>query len=57
MGDAVETGTRLDRAWRPRPDWVMLGIVLAVAAVGKVVQYLLGMNPANEVQVGIRWRA
>ncbi len=34
MGDAVETGTLLDRAWRPRPDWVMLGIVLAVAAVG-----------------------
>ena len=51
MGDAVETGTRLDRAWRPRPDWVMLGIVLAVAAVGKVVQYLLGMNPANEVPI------
>ena len=51
MGDAVETGTRLDRAWRPRPDWVMLGIVLLVAAVGKVVQYLLGMNPANEVPI------
>ena len=51
MGDAVETGTRLDRAWRPQPDWVMLGIVLAVAAVGKVVQYLLGMNPANEVPI------
>lgn len=51
MGDAVETGTLLDRAWRPRPDWVMLGIVLAVAAVGKVVQYLLGMNPANEVPI------
>ena len=51
MGDAVETGTLLDRAWRPRPDWVMLGIVLLVAAVGKVVQYLLGMNPANEVPI------
>lgn len=51
MGDAVETGTWLDRAWRPRPDWVMLGIVLAVAAVGKVVQYLLGMNPVNEVPI------
>ena len=38
MGDAVETGTLLDRAWRPRPDWVMLGIVLLVAAVGLVVQ-------------------
>ena len=41
MGDAVETGTLLDRAWRPRPDWVMLGIVLAVAAVGLMVQYVL----------------
>ena len=40
MGDAVETGTRLDRAWRPRPDWVMLGIVLAVAAVGLGLQYI-----------------
>ena len=51
MGDAVETGTRLDRAWRPRPDWVMLGIVLLVAAVGKVVQYLLGLDPANQAPI------
>lgn len=51
MGDAVETGTRLDRAWRPRPDWVMLGIVLLVAAVGKVAQYLLGLDPANQAPI------
>ena len=48
MGGAVETGTRLDRAWRPRPDWVMLGIVLAVAAVGLVVQYVL--RPHNDLE-------
>lgn len=48
MGDAVETGTRLDRAWRPRPDWVMLGIVLVVAAVGLVLQYLL--RPHNDLE-------
>ncbi len=48
MGDAVETGTRLDRAWRPRPDWVMLGIVLLVAAVGLVVQYVL--RPHNDLE-------
>ena len=48
MGDAVETGTRLDRAWRPQPDWVMLGIVLAVAAVGLVVQY--GLRPHNDLE-------
>ena len=51
MGDAVETGTRLDRAWRPRPDWVMLGIVLLVAAVGKVAQYLLGLDPASQAPI------
>lgn len=48
MGDAVETGTRLDRAWRPRPDWVMLGIVLVVAAAGLVLQYLL--RPHNDLE-------
>lgn len=48
MGDAVETGTRLDRAWRPRPDWVMLGIVLVVAAMGLVLQYLL--RPHNDLE-------
>ena len=48
MGDAVEAGTRLDRAWRPQPDWVMLGIVLAVAAVGLVVQY--GLRPHNDLE-------
>ena len=58
MGDAVQTGTALDRAWRPAPDWVMLGLVLAVALVGKVMQYLIagvGGYPvaANESQVQI----
>lgn len=48
MGDAVETGTRLDRAWRPHPDWVMLGIVLVVAAVGLVLQY--SMRPNNDLE-------
>ena len=48
MGDAVETGTQLDRAWRPRPDWVMLGIVLVVAAIGLVLQY--SMRPNNDLE-------
>lgn len=48
MGDAVETGTQLDRAWRPRPDWVMLGIVLVVAAVGLVLQY--NMRSHNDLE-------
>lgn len=58
MGDAVETGTALDRAWRPAPDWVMLGLVLGVAIIGKIVQYLIagvGIYPvaANESRVQI----
>ncbi|HIX90826.1 MAG TPA: FtsW/RodA/SpoVE family cell cycle protein [Candidatus Agathobaculum pullicola] len=48
MGDAVETGTQLDRAWRPQPDWVMLGIVLVVAAAGLVLQY--NMRPNNDLE-------
>lgn len=48
MGDAVETGTQLDRAWRPRPDWVMLGVVLVVAAMGLVLQFLL--RPHNDLE-------
>ena len=48
MGDEVETGTQLDRAWRPRPDWVMLGIVLVVAAMGLTLQYLL--RPHNDLE-------
>lgn len=57
MGDAVEAGTRLDRAWRPRPDWVMLVLVLATAAAGLALQYILrqpfcawmGISPGNSL--------
>lgn len=48
MGDAVETGTQLDRAWRPQPDWVMLGIVLVVAAAGLMLQY--SMRAHNDLE-------
>ncbi len=40
MGDPIETGTRLDRAWRPKPDWVTLGMTLIIAAAGIIMQYL-----------------
>ncbi len=40
MGDPIETGTRLDRAWRPEPDFLTLGLVLLFAAAGVVIQYL-----------------
>lgn len=54
MGDAVETGTRLDRAWRPRPDWVMLGIVLVVAAIGLVLQYLLRLPLCESMGISVQ---
>lgn len=54
MGDAVETGTQLDRAWRPRPDWVMLGIVLVVAAIGLVLQYLLRLPFCEEMGISVQ---
>lgn len=52
MGDAVETGTQLDRAWRPQPDWVMLGIVLVVAAAGLMLHVWLGL-PSLHGPVGV----
>lgn len=54
MGDAVETGTRLDRAWRPRPDWVMLGIVLVVAAAGLTLQYLLRLPLCEYMGISVQ---
>ena len=44
-------GAGLPLAFAVLAFFILLGIVLAVAAVGKVVQYLLGMNPANEVPI------
>lgn len=41
MGDAVEVGTHLDRAWRPQPDWLTIGLILVIAAVGMVLQAVL----------------
>jgi len=41
MGDAVEVGTHLDRAWRPQPDWLTIGLILVIAAVGMVLQSVL----------------
>ncbi len=51
MGDAVETGTQLDRAWRPKPDWVMLSIVLVMALLGKAMQCIIGMEMDGEQMI------
>jgi len=34
MGDPVTVGTELDRIHRPRPQWGLLGLTIALAAIG-----------------------
>lgn len=38
MGDPVAVGTELDRVHRPRPQWGLLGLTFALAAVGVVLR-------------------
>ncbi len=57
MGDAIETGTQLDRAWRPKPDWVTLGMVLVIAALGCVMQYLFDYRSPTVPQLAGRYLA
>lgn len=47
MGDPVETGTALDRIHRPKMDWKATGAILFLAAVGLLVQFMVGKDAAN----------
>lgn len=38
MGDPVTVGTELDRIHRPRPQWGLLGLTLALAVIGGVLR-------------------
>jgi rod shape determining protein RodA len=38
MGDPVMVGTELDRVHRPRPQWGLLGLTLALAVIGAVLR-------------------
>lgn len=38
MGDPVAVGTELDRVHRPRPQWGLLGLTLALAVIGAVLR-------------------
>ena len=40
MGDPVSAGTELDRVHRPRPQWGLLGLTIALAAVGVFLRVL-----------------
>lgn len=51
MGDPVTVGTELDAVHRPRPQWGLLGLTFALAAVGAVlrVKFLQASPyPSNE---------
>ena len=41
MGDPVAVGADLDRLHRPRPQWGMLGLTLALLLVGGWLRYAL----------------
>ncbi len=38
MGDPVTVGTELDRVHRPRPQWGLLGLTIALAVIGAVLR-------------------
>ena len=40
MGDPVAVGTELDRVHRPRPQWGLLGLTLALAVIGAVLRVM-----------------
>jgi len=41
MGDPVEVGAELDRVHRPKPQWGLLGLVIALALVGAFLRVTL----------------
>nr|WP_325185518.1 permease prefix domain 1-containing protein [uncultured Oscillibacter sp.] len=41
MGDPVSVGTELDRLHRPRPQWGLLGLTVALACVGALLRVQL----------------
>lgn len=47
MGDPVELGAELDRVHRPRPQWGLLGLTVALAAVCGFLRFALGFRYPN----------
>ena len=56
MGDPVAVGTELDRIHRPRPQWGLLGMTFALAAIGAFlrVAFLQASPDSNGAQVLIK---
>lgn len=56
MGDPVTVGTELDAVHRPRPQWGLLGLTFALAAVGAVlrVKFLQASPYPSDEQVLVK---
>lgn len=47
MGDPIIVGEQLDRAHRPRPDWLLISITAAMLLFGLAVHIWIGPNHLN----------
>ena len=54
MGDPVAVGADLDRLHRPRPQWGMLGLTLALLLVGGWLRYALTRAGHPGMRIWIR---
>ncbi len=51
MGDPVTVGTELDRIHRPRPQWGLLGLTIALAAIGVVLLVLFRQSYVQQMGI------
>lgn len=51
MGDPVTVGTELDRMHRPRPQWGLLGLTIALAAIGVVLRVLFRQSYVQQMGI------
>ena len=51
MGDPVTVGTELDRVHRPRPQWGLLGLTIALAAIGVVLLVLFRQSYVQQMGI------
>ena len=47
MGDPVIVGAELDAVHRPRPQWGLLGLTIALAAAGAVLRVIFHCEPVD----------
>lgn len=54
MGDPVSVGTELDRLHRPRPQWGLLGLTIALACAGAFLRVWLTRNEGLDAVSPVR---